>query len=407
MNSKLIGLAAAVVASVVTQSSARPALRSVRGSAPEDGGGKLGKGYVQELLPTSRSKEYREIYLAEIRFAEFSEEIPNAAKGGFTWSEVGVVQAATPEYKEQAGEGCKFVNGHTHNGDHKRVLLVSMHENSTCTPHALAIKAQQKDYVAVIISVPDIEAYARWRTGDTKSRLNIPVALVATKEGKTLYHNIRIAVWEQPIVRLLNANPDPGPPKASQHLMTVTMAAPIFLFAMLCISKLSRCGQPPVQRRERLAARAAAARATALEEFVGGLKSFRFDKLSAHPEAESLKEADMCTICLDTLGGEDEVRKLPCGCRYLYHAECIDPWLLSNGNCPTCKKEFVDEQGSDAGGGFQYAGEDPDSSSDESAYDESGDDVSLLGRGNNSDNVYADDESESDISTGSLSDSEA
>jgi hypothetical protein len=111
----------------------------------------------------------------------------------------------------------------------------------------------------------------------------------------------------------------------------------------------------------------------------------------------------------------------PINTRYLYHAECIDPWLLSNGNCPTCKHEFVSGQrqggaGVDGvapnGGGGDSGGDGGDSdasegstSSDDSLDGLDGDDVSLLGRGNNSDNVYDDDETSLAMLSASDSDS--
>jgi hypothetical protein len=152
--------------------------------------------------------------------------------------------------------------------------------------------ANPAHYQAVIISVEgSIEKYGRRRPGDPKRHLNIPIAVVESKAGHMLNKYVEMSyLSENPIARILNRNPDPEPPKASRRLMTVTMAAPIFLFAILCISKLSRCGHQPVPRRERMARAAAEERAGQLEAFVGGLTSFTFNKLSQQPDAELLAE---------------------------------------------------------------------------------------------------------------------
>lgn len=48
---------------------------------------------------------------------------------------------------------------------------------------------------------------------------------------------------------------------------------------------------------------------------------------------------DMCAICIDKLEDNDQVRLLGCG--HIFHAECIDPWLLTRqACCPMCKLSF-------------------------------------------------------------------
>ncbi|ESX01391.1 hypothetical protein HPODL_00787 [Ogataea parapolymorpha DL-1] len=47
----------------------------------------------------------------------------------------------------------------------------------------------------------------------------------------------------------------------------------------------------------------------------------------------------MCAICLDNLLDDDEVRGLICG--HVFHADCVDPWLVNRrGCCPMCKRDF-------------------------------------------------------------------
>ncbi|KAH3667386.1 hypothetical protein OGAPHI_003035 [Ogataea philodendri] len=47
----------------------------------------------------------------------------------------------------------------------------------------------------------------------------------------------------------------------------------------------------------------------------------------------------VCAICLDNLLDDDEVRGLICG--HVFHADCIDPWLVNRrGCCPMCKRDY-------------------------------------------------------------------
>ena len=45
--------------------------------------------------------------------------------------------------------------------------------------------------------------------------------------------------------------------------------------------------------------------------------------------------APECTICLENLIEGDEVRRLKCG--HVFHAECIDSWLVKVAACPLCR----------------------------------------------------------------------
>ena len=49
---------------------------------------------------------------------------------------------------------------------------------------------------------------------------------------------------------------------------------------------------------------------------------------------------DCCSVCLDTLSGEDLLRTLSCS--HTFHAQCIDQWLLSySSQCPMCRAQVV------------------------------------------------------------------
>ncbi|XAR72954.1 hypothetical protein NMG60_11019771 [Bertholletia excelsa] len=43
-----------------------------------------------------------------------------------------------------------------------------------------------------------------------------------------------------------------------------------------------------------------------------------------------------CSICLESFVEGDELLCLPCGHRF--HSDCLDPWLLTCGDCPYCRR---------------------------------------------------------------------
>ena len=48
-------------------------------------------------------------------------------------------------------------------------------------------------------------------------------------------------------------------------------------------------------------------------------------------------EEEKCPICMMEIEDGEEVKKLPCG--HIFHAGCIDPWLVRNSKCPICKRD--------------------------------------------------------------------
>lgn len=48
---------------------------------------------------------------------------------------------------------------------------------------------------------------------------------------------------------------------------------------------------------------------------------------------------DECSICLDSIRVGDYMRKLPCG--HMFHATCVEKWLLHAHRCPLCNKDLV------------------------------------------------------------------
>lgn len=47
-----------------------------------------------------------------------------------------------------------------------------------------------------------------------------------------------------------------------------------------------------------------------------------------------------CSICLGDYKESDMLRLLP-NCGHLYHAACVDPWLMLHSNCPICRKSLL------------------------------------------------------------------
>ncbi|KAL6857715.1 hypothetical protein ACO1O0_005157 [Amphichorda felina] len=47
-----------------------------------------------------------------------------------------------------------------------------------------------------------------------------------------------------------------------------------------------------------------------------------------------------CVICLDSLDGDDMVRRLSCG--HIFHSDCISRWYLrKHYTCPLCMLRFI------------------------------------------------------------------
>ncbi|KAH0756786.1 hypothetical protein KY290_020279 [Solanum tuberosum] len=52
-------------------------------------------------------------------------------------------------------------------------------------------------------------------------------------------------------------------------------------------------------------------------------------------EADERNSNDECSVCLDELGEETDVLRLPCS--HMFHAECITKWLQNSHYCPLCR----------------------------------------------------------------------
>ncbi|KAG6486353.1 hypothetical protein ZIOFF_054923 [Zingiber officinale] len=54
------------------------------------------------------------------------------------------------------------------------------------------------------------------------------------------------------------------------------------------------------------------------------------------PLAAAEEEAEQCAVCLERFGAGERCRLLPL-CRHSFHAQCVDPWLLTAPVCPICR----------------------------------------------------------------------
>ncbi|KAF7125816.1 hypothetical protein CNMCM5793_002109 [Aspergillus hiratsukae] len=52
-------------------------------------------------------------------------------------------------------------------------------------------------------------------------------------------------------------------------------------------------------------------------------------------------DPSLCSICMEQLMGEEDVRPLPC--EHIFHPACVDPWLTRyHTSCPLCRVSLVE-----------------------------------------------------------------
>ncbi|XP_047096405.1 NEP1-interacting protein-like 1 [Lolium rigidum] len=62
-------------------------------------------------------------------------------------------------------------------------------------------------------------------------------------------------------------------------------------------------------------------------------------KVAADTAVDAAGDALCCSVCLQDMQVGEAARRLP-GCRHVFHAPCIDRWLLRQASCPLCRRDI-------------------------------------------------------------------
>ncbi|CAN0879848.1 Putative RING-H2 finger protein ATL53 [Linum grandiflorum] len=78
------------------------------------------------------------------------------------------------------------------------------------------------------------------------------------------------------------------------------------------------------------------------EKVMKGIPAVLLDKggLTAAATSDGKKVNDDCVICIGKLEEGETVRFMP-RCGHVFHASCVDRWLLAHSSCPTCRAPIV------------------------------------------------------------------
>lgn len=60
------------------------------------------------------------------------------------------------------------------------------------------------------------------------------------------------------------------------------------------------------------------------------------------PTQKNDKDEEDCSICIEKININDDIRKLNCG--HIFHKNCIDQWLVISPICPICRYYFANTQ---------------------------------------------------------------
>ena len=74
------------------------------------------------------------------------------------------------------------------------------------------------------------------------------------------------------------------------------------------------------------------------QEALDSLPQAVFSRAEGAEEGLSRSSRD-CSICLDSYREGDKLTCLPCG--HKFHSACLDPWVLTCGDCPYCRSVIV------------------------------------------------------------------
>lgn len=125
-------------------------------------------------------------------------------------------------------------------------------------------------------------------------------------------------------------------------IIVIVLLAVSFIASILMHMKIYR-------QQRRIARRGSAARNRLLHGHSFGdiLPKSELEKIAIFPYSSSTKMInETCPICLDEFKIDDQIRKLKC--EHVFHAICIDPWLLEkSAKCPMCKYDLLEKKRSE------------------------------------------------------------
>ncbi|KAI3918781.1 hypothetical protein MKX01_042101 [Papaver californicum] len=58
-----------------------------------------------------------------------------------------------------------------------------------------------------------------------------------------------------------------------------------------------------------------------------------------HKQTDDNSSCTECAVCLVNLEEEEEIARILPNCNHVFHAKCIDVWLISHSTCPICRTE--------------------------------------------------------------------
>ncbi|KAI3895514.1 hypothetical protein MKW92_010190 [Papaver armeniacum] len=58
-----------------------------------------------------------------------------------------------------------------------------------------------------------------------------------------------------------------------------------------------------------------------------------------HKQTDDNSSCIECAVCLVNLEEEEEIARILPNCNHVFHAKCIDVWLISHSTCPICRTE--------------------------------------------------------------------